>query len=129
VEPIGRTVDGSNVKLATFAKAMEALAVDAQKRRKDYDVFYAELKGYKDNFLEVAQRPLYMDLLLLFDGIERVQRSVEDAPDTIPKHEVKGVISGIKDELLEILYRRDIKPIVDHPTKLDVTLQKPVRRI
>jgi molecular chaperone GrpE (heat shock protein) len=130
VEPLARGLDTSNANIGKLVKALEALAVEAQKRRKDYDVLYDEMRDYKANFVETAQRPLYMDLLLLFDALQRAERVAEETrEDQIPKATVKASITQVKDQLLEILYRRDIEPITEHPTKLDVKFQKPVRRI
>ncbi|MBI3722521.1 nucleotide exchange factor GrpE [bacterium] len=116
-------------KLVLVAKAVEELAKDSQKRRKDYDALYAEMRDYKTNFIDVSQKPLYMDLLLLFDSILREVRVFEEGPETVARAEVLKAIGQVKDELVEILYRRDVELIEDHPTKLDVSFQKPVRRV
>ncbi|HZU95456.1 MAG TPA: nucleotide exchange factor GrpE [Planctomycetota bacterium] len=121
---------GLQEKVTLVARALEELAKDATKRRKDYDALYAEMRDYKVNFIDQAQKPLFNDLLLLFDSILRISRNVEDIKEsTIPKEAVSEAFKQVKDELVEILYRRDIEMIEDHPKKLDVSFQKPVRRV
>lgn len=136
LDPVARGVDGtlrgleaSNANLVKIVKAVEALAQDAQKRRKDYDVLHGEMRDYKANFIDVSQRPLYMDLLLLFDSMERVERNFDGPAETVSKADAKKAIGEVKDQLLEVLYRRDLEPITERPERLDVTFQKPVRRI
>ncbi len=117
-------------KVTLVARAVEELAKDAQKRRKDYDALYAEMRGYKENFLETAQKPLFNALVLLFDAVDRIMRRVDEIPDAaIPKDAVTEAFRQVKDQLVESLYRNDIELIEDRPAKLDVSFQKPVRRV
>lgn len=121
---------GLEEKTTLVARAIEELAKDAAKRRKDYDALYEEMRQYKINFVDAAQKPLYNELLLLFDSIQRIMHNVEGIADAaIPKEAVTEAFKQVKDELLEVLYRRDIEMIEEHPTKLDVKMQKPVRRV
>jgi molecular chaperone GrpE (heat shock protein) len=121
---------GLEEKVTLIARAIEELAKDAQKRRKDYDALYVEMRDYKTNFLDTAQKPLFNDLLLLFDSVQRITRRVDEITEpAIPKEAVVEAFKQVKDELLEILYRRDLELIEDHPAKLDVAFQKPVRRV
>jgi molecular chaperone GrpE (heat shock protein) len=121
---------GLQEKVTLVARALEELAKDATKRRKDYDALYAEMRDYKVNFIDQAQKPLFNDLLLLFDSILRISRNVEEIKEpTIPKEAVSEAFKQVKDELVEILYRRDIEMIEDRPSRLDVSFQKPVRRV
>ncbi|MEZ0228907.1 MAG: nucleotide exchange factor GrpE [Planctomycetota bacterium] len=121
---------GLEEKVTVVARAVEELAKDTVKRRKDYDALYEEMRQYKTNFLDTAQKPLYNEMLLLFDSIQRIMRRIDEVEEAaIPKEAVAEAFKQVKDELLEILYRRDIEMIEDHPVKLDVKSQKPVRRV
>jgi molecular chaperone GrpE (heat shock protein) len=116
--------------IGKIVEAVQALAKDAVKRQKAYDQLYTEMRDYKNNFIDAAQKPLYMEMILLFDSVQRAMRKYEEAPETtLDKGGVLQAMTQIKDELLEILYRRDIELIEDAPKKLDVNFQKPIRRI
>jgi molecular chaperone GrpE (heat shock protein) len=119
------------VNVVKIAKAVEALALDGAKRQKAYDELYAEMKDYKADFVYTSQKPLYMELLLLFDSVQRALKKLDDdKTDLVPRAVVHETVTRLKEELLEILYRHDIEPVgLVPPAKLDVEKQKPIKRI
>ncbi|MDR4507735.1 MAG: nucleotide exchange factor GrpE [Candidatus Brocadiaceae bacterium] len=106
------------------------LAYDAAKE-KAIDTLNEELKLYRDNFVFQAQRPLFIELILLYDNLmQLVNRFDTDKGLTDAEYStIKNNILNIKDELLEILYRRDVKPFDEHPDALDYKLHKTVSTI
>ncbi|MCB9664185.1 MAG: nucleotide exchange factor GrpE [Alphaproteobacteria bacterium] len=96
-------------------------AVDALRERVDdrlandpvreaaFEKLYAELKDYKDGFVEQQERPLLLDLLLLYDSMTWFHQSLvkeEMTPETIADS-----FQFLVEELLEVLYRRDVVPM------------------
>ena len=106
-------------------KALEAIKKLGRKRAK----LYEELRTYKDNFLLSAQKPLFRDILLLYDAVSRAQRRFADGEEQVSRDEAVKALQDIIDEILEVLYRRDIERIDEQPDRLDIDFQKPVRRI
>ncbi|MCB9681404.1 MAG: nucleotide exchange factor GrpE [Alphaproteobacteria bacterium] len=78
-------------------------------REAAFDKLYAELKSYKDGFTDQAEKPLLLDLLLLHDSMNWFQQTLikeEMSPET-----VADSFQFLIDELLEVLYRRDVVPM------------------
>jgi molecular chaperone GrpE (heat shock protein) len=128
---IDKKIAGTDVNIVKIAKAVEAIAADGLKRQKAYDELYAEMKDYKADFVYTSQKPLYMELLLLFDSIHRALKKLdEDKAEVVSRADIRDTVTKLKEELLEILYRHDIEPVaLVPPAKLDVEKQKPIKRI
>ena len=88
-----------------------------------FDRLYRELDDLRSEREFDRLRPLYLDLILLFD---RVDQSIAPAlvNDASPARE--AVLSSLREELLEVLYRRDIELIELSPTIFDPTVQRAV---
>jgi molecular chaperone GrpE (heat shock protein) len=77
--------------------------------QKAFDHLYEELRQYKEDFIFQAEKPLLLDLLLFYDSVNWFQQSLinkEMSPDVIADS-----FQYIIDELLEVLYRRDVLPM------------------
>ncbi len=102
----------------------EKIVYDAAKE-KAFDKIYEELKIYKEKFLIYFQKPLFIDLVLLLDNIQRMvlipQQQGHVSEDTM--------LLKIEAELLEILYRRDIIPYDVEQSYYQPGLHKAVRTI
>ncbi len=77
--------------------------------QKAFDQLYEELRQYKEDFIFQSEKPLLLDLLLFYDSVNWFQQSLikkEMSPDVIADS-----FQYIIDELLEVLYRRDVLPM------------------
>lgn len=74
-----------------------------------FDALYEELKLYRENFLEEAEKPLLLDLLLFYDSMNwfRSAMDKEDSSEVV----IQDSFQYLMDEFLEILYRRDVVPM------------------
>jgi molecular chaperone GrpE len=80
-----------------------------QTKDEAFNYLYSELKELKENALFESIKPVYIDLILLFDRIQTFCRNFEDASSSsISTLEVSGKFQSIRDELLEVLCRREI---------------------
>jgi molecular chaperone GrpE (heat shock protein) len=123
-------VSGVEDHIVKVAEAYGKLAKDGKRKDQAYDQLYDELRQYKDNFLKQAQKPVFLDLILLFDGVSRTIATFAELPDEkVTREMVVEALSTTREEVLELLYRRDIEKIDDAPKKLDITFQKPVTRV
>lgn len=78
-------------------------------REAAFDKLYGELKSYKDGFLREAERPLLLDLLLLFDSMVWFHQSL--VKEEMSADVVADSFQFLLDELLEVLYRREVVPM------------------
>jgi len=109
------------------AEMASKLSYDAAKE-KAIDKLSEELKLYRDNFIFQSQKPVFVELIMLYDNLEQTLNLLEgsQAPTADTCLTVKNNLRNIKEELLEILYRRDVTPFVEHPEALDYKLHKTV---
>ena len=88
-----------------------------------FDRLYRELDDLRSDREFDRLRPRYLDLILLFDRIDQslAPASVNDASPTR-----EAVLLSVREELREVLYRRDIELIELSPTFFDPTMQRAV---
>jgi molecular chaperone GrpE (heat shock protein) len=84
-----------------------------------FERLYSELDSLRRNDASQRLKPLYLDLILLFDRIEQICAAQTDPAIT-------DLLGTIRDELLEILYRRDVAPISSAGTAFDSSLQQAI---
>lgn len=88
-----------------------------------FDKLYEEMTQYKENFLFQAQKPLLVDLILLHDQMQTAMDNVEDET-------AKGQMDFVCEQLLEVLYRRDVEPMeFDPEAKFDREQMKAIKRV
>ena len=127
---MARVLRGVEEHIVKVAEAYQRVAREGKRKEQAYDQLYEELRQYKANFLLAAQKPLFLDVILLYDGLTRTLRSFDEKKDEeITRQLVVDALEHARDEVVEVLYRRDIEVIAERPSKLDVAFQKPVSRI
>jgi molecular chaperone GrpE len=92
-------------------------------RAKAFEKLYEELRQYKEDFVFQAEKPLLLDLLLLYDSMSWFQErmvSGELSPDVVADN-----FQYLIDELVEVLYRRDVTPTTPGE-RFDRTIHKAV---
>jgi molecular chaperone GrpE len=98
----------------------DRLSYDATKEEA-FERLYRELEALKKNEAFERNRPLFTDLILLFDRIENY-RQVN--PENLSNN--ASVLSSISDELLEILFRQGIS-VIASSAKFDPTTQRALK--
>ena len=101
--PTAEAIDALRAAIARRNAGDDALS------QKAFDHLYEELRQYKEDFIFQAEKPLLLDLLLFYDSVNWFQQSLinkEMSPDVIADS-----FQYIIDELLEVLYRRDVLPM------------------
>lgn len=87
-----------------------------------FDRLYEEMTQYKDNFLFQAQKPLLVDMILLYDQVQNDLEGMEEGP-------ARDAMDAVGEQLLEILYRRDVEPMdFDPDERFDREKMKAVSR-
>lgn len=100
----------------------ERLSYDATKE-KSFDALYAELEKHKKNATLDALRPLYIDIILLFDRIDSVRKEI---PEFLSKKSFyEDFLKTLSEEILEILYRQGIE-MTESPLTFDPKFQRAI---
>ncbi len=89
-----------------------------------FDRLYVELDEMKKNVAFDQARPLYLDLILLFDRIQNVRIDSGLASPATPA--LTTLVKTLSDELLEILSRREVEIIQTASPKFDPISQRAV---
>lgn len=105
-------------------RMVDARLSDDPVREKAFDKLYEELRHYRDDFVGQAEKPLLLDLLLLYDSFHWFQATLirEESSQEV----VADAFQYLVDELLEILYRRDVVPL-ETADRFDRTTQRAVQ--
>lgn len=101
--------DGFADEIAEIKRILTDRGDSDKVRERAFDQLYTELQQYKDDFIFKAEKPLLLDLLLLFDSMNWFQQSLvkqEASPEVIADN-----FQYLIDELVEVLYRRDVVPV------------------
>lgn len=111
-------------------KVDSRLSYDTAKE-KAIDKLSEELKLYRDNFIFQSQKPLFIELIMLYDNMVQILSYLGDHQEMTQEaiSTTKNNVHNIKEELLEILYRRDVIPFEEHPENLDYKIHKTVSTI
>lgn len=102
-------VGGLAAEFASLNRTVESRLRYDEVKEEAFERLYVELEDLKKNAAFEQLRPLYMDLILLFDRIENVRQDTGQSPTTTAP--LSDVLQTLSDELVEILYRREIEPI------------------
>lgn len=89
-----------------------------------FDRLYAELEALKRNSAFEHIRPLYIDLILFFDRVESIRQDTSQSPNVSPT--LSNLLETLSDELLEILYRREVEIINMTSSTFDPTVQRAI---
>lgn len=110
------------------AQLAEHLRNTASCSRAAFDYLYDEMQGYKKNFLREAQHPLLLDLMMLYDSIDKLRRNYEQA-SSVDAVTLSQNLDALQAEAEEILGRVGIERMSATPEKLDVNLQRAVKTV
>lgn len=102
----------------------ERLAYDRVKEEA-FNRLYAEVEEVRQERSFQQLRPLLMDLILLYDRIEMGIRHMDGLEGSIPG--ATQLLQSFRDEVLEILYRREVEVIVVESSTFDRTLQQAIK--
>ena len=128
LQGIAGALSTQNVILKDIKAELASRASYDAAKEKTIDKLSDELKLYRDNFIFQSQKPVFVELIMLYDSLEQTLNLMEGGQvhDADTCLTIRNNLSNIKEELLEILYRRDVTPFVEHPEMLDYKLHKTV---
>jgi GrpE len=85
-----------------------------------------QLIQQQEESLVRIQRPIFLDLVLLHDNLERAIEWAEGAGELSVK-DVTTRLKILQTELLEVLSRKDVRPFEEHPASLDPKLHRTMK--
>jgi molecular chaperone GrpE (heat shock protein) len=80
-------------------------------KEKAFDLLYGELEALKENSAFDSVKSLYLDLILLLDRVETIKESITDQNLSTQSDAIKGILTSVSEEVLEILFRQQIEII------------------
>ncbi len=107
---------------ATIAQATR----DDGTQQKAFDALYEELKQYKEDFIFQSEKALLLDLLLFYDSLNWFQNSL--IKKEMSREVVADSFQYLIDEMLELLYRRDVLPM-EATSQFDRKRQKVIKTV
>jgi molecular chaperone GrpE len=117
--------------LARLESQLHALCITVEgrlsydKAKEDaFEKLYVELEELKRNSVFEQLRPLFIDFILLFDRLENVRNEVSGS-NGVPKT-VGDIVRTVSEELVEILYRREIELVKTTSDLFDPSLQQAI---
>ncbi|QII09866.1 putative GrpE protein HSP-70 cofactor [Candidatus Kuenenia stuttgartiensis] len=117
-----------NTLLKELKSLIETRLSYDETKEKTIEKLHEELKLYRDNFISQSQKPIFIDLIMLYDDFMQVL-SVFDEKQDMTKEEIAAMrhnLHTIKEGLLEILYSREVTLYHKHPDFLDYKLHKTI---
>jgi molecular chaperone GrpE len=104
--------------VAGIRLAMEQERSALQQKDLAFNRLYEELDAYKRANAFQDLKPLYIDLILLYDRMHTANQQCESG--------ASAVLGSLQQELLEILYRRDIEQAAPVSDAFDPAIQRAV---
>lgn len=115
-------IDDLRAEIARLRGDLVSRLLSDETKKKAFDRLYADLDRARADSEFEQLRPLFVDLILLFDRVDKaVTETVSSDAD---KGELGALIISLREELLEILNRRGIELIEPSPRLFDPALQR-----
>lgn len=117
-----------NTLLKELKSLIETRLSYDETKEKTIEKLHEELKLYRDNFIFQSQKPIFIDLIMLYDDFMQVLSVFEEKQD-MTKDDIAAMrhnLHTIKEGLLEILYSREVTLYHKHPDFLDYKLHKTI---
>ena len=125
-EEVSVSFDSLADEVAGLKEAIAQRAESDAVQQKAFDTLYEELKQYKEDFIFQNEKSLLLDLLLFYDSLNWFQASLikkEMSPEV-----VADSFQYLIDEMVELLYRRDVLPMEESPS-FDRKRQKVIKTV
>ena len=95
--------------MAALKDTVAQASRDDGTQQRAFDALYEELKQYKEDFIFQSEKALLLDLLLFYDSLNWFQNSL--IKKEMSREVVADSFQYLIDEMLELLYRRDVLPM------------------
>ncbi len=96
-------------EVARLREVVDARLAEDPVREAAFTRLHEELRGYKEGFLSEVEKPLLLDLIQLYDLTQWYAKRLET--EGITTEQLADGFQVVIDELLDVLYRRDVVPM------------------
>lgn len=111
----------SNIELSNLKQIVENRLSYDKVKEDAFERLYGELEDLKKNAFFERSRPLFIDLILLFDRLENYRQT-----DSEESSQFTHLLKSFSEELLEILCRQGID-IITSSKAFDPTIQRAIK--
>ena len=118
IQEIANRMNKFQLHLNKLTEAFNKRFLEDKVKDQAFNKLYESMQDYKEDFLKSAKKPIFLDLIRLYDDIQKMLTL-----------ETNKNLELISDVIIEILYRNDIEVIGEAPENFDRTFQKAVKRI
>ncbi len=119
---VSADIDFLRGQLDDLAGLVRARLSYDQTKEQAFDRLYSELDALKKNAALDNIKPLLLDLILLYDRMEHARQLAADTQGNLSTEVLQSFIQ----ELLEVLYRREVSLIEAGPSSFDYNQQKAI---
>ena len=95
-----------------------------QTKEEAFNRLYGDLERMRVDTQFEQLRPFYIDLILFFDRLDKAVQVTEK--ESLSTNDVHELLKSLLDELVEVLYRREIELIKPSPLVFDPTIQRAI---
>lgn len=132
----GKSLERQHHQVLSFLSSLQAnfnnlvrlvekrLSYDKAKEQA-FERLYQEMDELKQDQELAKLRPLYIDLILFHDRMESIYKNAIESGMLSP--ELQDLLKSLNGELMEILYRRGVEPILFTSCTFDPKIQEVVR--
>jgi len=121
IDKLINLVSQSNIELSNLKQIVENRLSYDKVKEVAFERLYGELDDFKKNAFFERNRPLFIDLILLFDRLENYLHTEIDKSS-----QFTHLLKSFSEELLEILCRQDID-IISSSKTFDPTIQRAIK--
>ena len=126
IQEIAKRMNMFQIHLNKLTEAFNKRFLNDKAKDQAFDKLYESMQEYKDDFLSIAKKPVFLDLIRLNDDIQKMLTN--DKIDSTDAENNKK-LELVSDVIIEILYRNDIDVITEAPDQFNRNFQKAVKRI
>ena len=122
IERVLAGIDCIGAQLQDLANTVRGRLVYDEAKEQAFDRLYAELDALKRGAALDYIRPLLLDMILVYDRMEQGRQQAVAGQGVVSTETLQSFI----DELLEVLFRRDVSLIESTSTSFDYNQQKAI---
>lgn len=116
------SIDRIGTQLQELANTVQGRLAYDEAKEQAFERLYAELDTLKKNAALDYIRPLLLDMILVYDRMEQARQQAVAGQGVVSAEMLQSFI----DELLEVLFRRDVSLIESASTSFDYNQQKAI---
>ncbi len=121
-------LNGLQDEITTIGSRMDKHLRDTENlTQSTFDKLYEQTRDYKEDFLRKAMRPIFLDLIILYDMLRGIMDSYEGQPEVDVPNLINN-FQALRSELLGVLERLGVEKMVNISDTFDPRMQQALQR-